>query len=168
MPLIEMTSDLTSLKFGRDRRGGGSSGQPYFTKDIPGRLESIDQRNSALGTDFLIRGGALSVRNVLEDEQRLGRFLTDLKSPDGILFVTKQNLLSFQNPKTGASPVRGYTPFNTLAQVAVNPLGIHLSPVGNNQNKYEFLTRNDYNTSKLGVENKINYYFYTKPILLIL
>ena len=86
MPLIEMTSDLTSLKFGRDRRGGGSSGQPYFTKDIPGRLESIDQRNSALGTDFLIRGGALSARNVLEDEQRLGRFFTDLKSPDGILF----------------------------------------------------------------------------------
>ena len=154
MPLIEMTSDLTSLKFGRDRRGGGNSGQPYFTQDIPKRLESIDQRNSALGTDFLIRGGALSARNVLEDEQRLGRFLTDLKSPDGILFVTKQNLLSFQNTKTGAGPIRGYTPAKTLAQVALNPLGIRLGPVLSRENKYEFLTRNEYNTNQLGVENK--------------
>tara|TARA_R110001592_G_scaffold26988_3_gene100452 strand:+ start:114 stop:1910 length:1797 start_codon:yes stop_codon:yes gene_type:complete len=154
MPLIEMTSDLTSLKFGRDRRGGGNSGQPYFTKDIPGRLESIDQRNSVLGTDFLIRGGALSAVNVLEDEQRLGKFLTDFKSPNGALFIAKQNLLSLQNPKTGAGPIRGYTPAKTLAQVAVNPLGIHLSPIINDENKYEFKTKNIYNTNQLGVENK--------------
>ena len=53
MPLVDMTSDLTSLKYGRDRRGGGWSGQPYFTKDIPERLESINFANSFLGNDFL-------------------------------------------------------------------------------------------------------------------
>lgn len=154
MPLIEMTSDLTSLKFGRDRRGGGSSGQPYFTKDIPGRLESIDQRNSALGTDFLIRGGALSARNVLEDEQRLGRFFTDLKSPDGILFIAKQNLLALQNPKTPIPPARGYLPIKTLTQAALNPLGIRLGPVLFNDNKYINQTRTNYNTNQLGAGNK--------------
>ena len=65
MPLIEMTSDLTSLKFGRDRRGGGDSGQPYFTKDIPGRLQSINFNSSFLGNDFLVRGGAASATSIL-------------------------------------------------------------------------------------------------------
>jgi hypothetical protein len=154
MPLIEMTSDLTSLRFGRDRRGGASSGQPYFTKDIPGRLESIDSRTTGLGTDFLIRGGALSAINVKEDAQRLGRFFTDLKSPNGLLFTAKQNLLARQNPKTGSPPKRGYLPTTTLAQAAVNPLGIHLSPVLNGDNKYITKTREEYNTSELGVGNK--------------
>ena len=161
MPLIKMTSDLTSLKFGRDRRGGANSGQPYFTKDIPGRLESINFANSFLGNDLLIRGGKRSVSAVLQDEIRLGKFFSSLKSPNGLLFITKQNLLAKQNPLTGASPDRVYNPLNTLAQAAVNPIGLHLIKDGrslnmDDQDKYITKARNpkQYNTNKLGVENR--------------
>ena len=159
MPLIEMTSDLTSLKFGRDRRGGGDSGQPYFTKDIPGRLQSINFNSSFLGNDFLIRGGAASGTSILEDEQRLTRFLSSFKSPNGILFNTKQQLLSRQEPLTGAAPGRFYLPTNTLAQAAVNPIGIHFTKQGgklklDDDEKYFKLTKEVYNTNTLGKGNK--------------
>jgi len=151
MPLVDMTSDLTSLKYGRDRRGGGWSGQPYFTKDIPERAESINFANSFLGNDFLIRGGVRSVTSVLEDEIRLGKFLSSFKSPNGLLFTTKQTLLSRQAPLTGASPDRFYNPLSLLAQTAVNPIGLHFSKQGKNlriddNDKYFKKTKNSYNT----------------------
>lgn len=119
-----MTSDLTSLKFGRDRRGGGDSGQPYFTKDIPERVRSINFGNSFLGNDFLIRGGTRAISAVLEDEVRLTKFLTSFKSPNGLLFIAKQELLAMQNPKTGVEK-RIYNPLSTLAQAATNNIGLH-------------------------------------------
>ena len=126
MPLIDMTSDLTSLKYGKDRRNGGSSGQPYFTKDIPQRLESINFANSLLGSDFLIRGGVRSVSSVLEDEVRLGKWFSSFNSADGFLFVAKQNLLSRHSPKTGiGQPENIYTPLSTLANAATNNIGLH-------------------------------------------
>lgn len=165
MPLLNMTSDLTSLKYGRDRRGGGNSGQPYFTKDIPERLKSINFANSFLGNDFLIRGGTRSVTAVLQDEVRLGKFFSSLKSPNGLLFIAKQNLLAKQNPLTGADPDRVYNPLNTLAQAAVNPIGLHFAKDGRSLNiddndKYFARTKNTpgenagYNTSVLGTESK--------------
>ena len=120
MALVNRKSDLTTLKYGRDRRGGGDSGQPYITRNIPERLRSINFANSFLGNDFLIRGGVRSVSAVLEDETRLTNFLTNLRSPNGYLFITKQNLLSRQAPLTGAAPARVYNPINTIAQAAVN------------------------------------------------
>jgi hypothetical protein len=131
MSLVDMTSDLTSIKYGRDRRNGGSSGQPYFTKDIPERLQSINFANSFLGSDFLIRGGVRSVSSVLEDETRLSKWFSSFNSADGLLFVAKQNLLNRQRPKTGTSePQRLYNPLNTLGQAAVNNIGIHLMKDG--------------------------------------
>jgi len=158
MPLINMTSDLTSLRYGKDRRNGGDSGQPYFTKDIPDRLRSINFANSMLGSDFLIRGGTRSVSSVIEDEIRLGRFFSDLRSADGLLFIAKQKLLSNQAPLTGAPPDRSYDPVNTLAQVAVNPLGIHFMKQGkeprlNEVDKYFKLTKTKYNNNSLGENN---------------
>jgi len=41
MPLVDLKTDLTSLKFGNDRPGGGSSKQPFITKDIPGKDKSF-------------------------------------------------------------------------------------------------------------------------------
>ena len=158
MPLINMTSDLTSLKYGRDRRDGASSGQPYFTKDIPSRLSSINFANSFLGSDFLIRGGVKAGSAVLQDEARLSKFFTDLRSPNGLLFIAKQNLLSKQAPLTGAAPSRVYNYPNTLAQVAVNPIGLHFMKQGNDlriddQSKYAYLTKNEYNGNSLGAGN---------------
>ena len=159
MPLLEMTSDLTSLKFGRDRRGGGWSGQPYFTKDIPERLQAIDMATSFLGNDFLIRGGVTSGISILQDEIRLTKFLSSFNSPNGLLFVAKQQLLSQQNPLTGAAPGRFYLPTNTLAQAAVNPIGIHLTKQGkklklDDDEKYFGLTKSLYNTNTLGADNR--------------
>jgi len=159
MPLIEMTSDLTSLKFGRDRRGGGDSGQPYFTKDIPGRLQSINFANSFLGNDFLVRGGVASGVSILQDELRLTKFLSSFKSPNGLLFTAKQQLLSQQEPLTGAGPGRFYLPTSTLAQAAVNPIGIHFTKQGkklklDDDEKYFKLTKEIYNTNTFGKDNK--------------
>jgi len=159
MPLIEMTSDLTSLKFGRDRRGGGDSGQPYFTKDIPGRLQSINFANSFLGNDFLVRGGVASGVSILQDELRLTKFLSSFKSPNGLLFTAKQQLLSQQEPLTGAGPGRFYLPTSTLAQAAVNPIGVHFTKQGkklklDDDEKYFKLTKEVYNTNTFGKGNK--------------
>ena len=162
MPLVDMTSDLTSIKYGRDRRNGGSSGQPYFTKDIPERLQSINFANSFLGSDFLIRGGVRSVSSVLEDETRLSKWFSSFNSADGLLFVAKQNLLSRHSPKTGiAQPENIYTPLSTLANAATNNIGIHFLKNGiipqsqlDDQQKYESITRG-YNEKweKFGVTN---------------
>ena len=153
MSLVSMTSDLTSLKFGRDRRGGGKSGQPFVTERIPERDRSINFATSFLGNDFLIRGGVTSVKAVLQDELRLTKFLTSLRSPNGFLFLTKQQLLSQQNPLTGAAPSRIYLPSSTLAQAGVNPIGKHFVKQGtklvlDDDEKYFKLTKDQYNTSE--------------------
>jgi len=44
MPLIDLQTDLRSLKYGDDRRGGGSSGQPFIKSKIP----SADQESTGL------------------------------------------------------------------------------------------------------------------------
>lgn len=159
MPLVDMTSDLTSLKYGMDRRGGGWSGQPYFRQNPPNRLGSQNFATSFLGNDFLIRGGVKAVSAVLEDEIRLSNFLTNLRSPNGYLFIAKQELLSRQAPLTGAAPSRIYNPANTLAQAAVNNVGIHFTKQGktlriDDDDKYFAKTKGEYNTNTLGLENK--------------
>lgn len=108
-----------SIRFGRDRRDGASSGQPYIQVPIP------DQVPPQI-TDFILRNGALGTASaVLADESRILKFFTDALSPNGTLFIAKQNLLARQNPKEfGTSRV--YNPLNTLAQVALTPLGIHI------------------------------------------
>ena len=35
MPLVNRTTNLKSLRYGNDRRGNGSSNQPYVTTPIP-------------------------------------------------------------------------------------------------------------------------------------
>jgi len=158
MALINRKSDLTTLRFGRDRRGGGDSGQPYVTKNIPERLRSINFANSFLGNDFLIRGGVKAVSSVLDDEIRLTKYFASLKSPNGLLFVAKQNLLARQNPATGAEPDRVYLPYTTLAQAAGNPVGLHFMKDGkklrvNDKDKYFAKTKEKYNNNDLGANN---------------
>ena len=49
MGLINLKTDLKSLRFGNDRIGGGNSGQPYITTNIP------DEISPYIGTtDFLL------------------------------------------------------------------------------------------------------------------
>ena len=113
MPLVTSTTQLNKLKFGvppaTDRKNGGNSNEPYITTRIPGvdyndpnqTFEQVsDGRSFTIGSlasnspDFIIRGGALALTRSTTDVSRLTQMFFDFKSPDGLLFVAKQNLLS--------------------------------------------------------------------------
>ena len=131
MGLVDLRTDLKSLRFGKDRIGGGSSNQPYKTRPIPDSLSDTDVTG---GPDFLLRGGTLALRNSVRDVSRLTQMLFDFKNPSGPLFTVKQNILSRTSVRTQASPdVLNdgiYLPTSTIAQAGVNALGIHLNKQG--------------------------------------
>ncbi len=120
---------LKSLKFGKDRPGGGSSNQPYIQNPIieaPGVLSQFDN-------DFLLRGGLRAPINAAEDVARLTKYMFDFKSPSGLLFIAKQNLLSLVAPRTETSGILNegvYTPLSTLLQAGVGFIGIHVRKQG--------------------------------------
>jgi hypothetical protein len=128
MPLINLVTDLKSLKYGKDTPGGGYSGQPYIQAKIPDGLEPKSP-------DFILRGGYLTVGDSLTDIKRLTKMFFDLKSPNGVLFIAKQNVLSNSAARTQTSGVINegiYTPLNTLAQAGVIAFGGHLNKQGIN------------------------------------
>jgi len=129
MRLIDLKTDLKSLRYGNDRFGGGSSGQPFITTPIPeGYIGSRP--------DFLLRQGALDTTPVTvggitlpipTDSVRITKFLD---STEGLLFITKQIALERQNPAIPGGLTRIYNPLNTIAQVGGLPLGSHLNKQG--------------------------------------
>ena len=145
--LLDLTTDLKSLRFGRDKQGGGSSNQPYIVTPIP---EGDTTGASELYGDFLLRGGALRPTLVARNTSRLIQFLTDFQTGDGVAFIAKQNLLARLNPPSAA---------NTIAQTA-DPTGtIHFNKDGLNfstpyNNTYERRTFNQ-NQELLGEENRL-------------
>lgn len=128
MGLIHLKTNLKSLKYGKDRFGGGSSNQPYITKPIPDGISSLDNFNN----DFILRGGILSVTRTADDVSRLTQMLFDTKSPNGLLFTVKQNLLSRIGVRTEAGGQEVYLPTSTIAQAGVNAFGLHLYKQGIN------------------------------------
>ena len=52
MSLVEMTTNLKSLRFGKDTVGGGNSAQPFVTRNIPTNLSQVGRTG---GPDFLLR-----------------------------------------------------------------------------------------------------------------
>lgn len=192
MPLLDLKTNLKDLKFGRDERGGGNSGQPYVVTKIPATNEPLQTgfsggvtgilagigagaaigaiggsilgstgTGAAIGAvaglgiglagtsltgnglriptsgtggpDYLLRGGTLLPNAIIDDETRLGKFFA---STEGLLFTTKQNLLSRISVKTQASPNLLndgiYTSLSTLTQAAVLPFGGHVNKQGLN------------------------------------
>jgi len=173
MPLIDLQTDLKSLRYGQDQLGGGSSGQPYIKTNIEKADPGINF------DDGLIRGGFINAtQSSLKDTLRIGKFLTDL--PKGPLWVIKQIGLQLSNPRletrrgfagiTNAlsgdfgsltngllQPTRIYNlGLNTLAQVPVNFLGVHFNrhgilPVQDDSTKYLSVAQaNNQNTSFVG------------------
>jgi hypothetical protein len=124
---------LKSLKFGNDRPGGGNSGQPYIQDPIP-------LNNTPASADFILRGGINAPKSAAQDVARLTKYMFNPKSPSGLLFTAKQNLLSRTSPKTETSKGLGYaggalnngvySPLSTLAQAGVGFLGGHLNKQG--------------------------------------
>jgi hypothetical protein len=148
MSLITKNTNLKSLGFGKDRPGGGSSNQPY----IKSKPESQTPNE-----DFILRGGLRAPERAAEDLERMTKMLFDLKSPKGLLFTVKQNLLSRLSVATEASigPAYGspsfintstndllwtksavnqgiYNPLSSLLQVSTGYLGNHLNTFGIN------------------------------------
>ena len=158
MALVNLTTNLKSLRYGKDTVGGGNSNQPYVTTKIP---ESFSKVGKTGGPDFLLRGGTLLPKIVANDVSRLTQMFFDFKSPNGPLFVAKQNVLSLTNVNSSkgytrwkqeesstVSNVLGaigsfiqdnlamnqgvYTPLGTLAQAAGNAIGLHTNKQGLN------------------------------------
>lgn len=130
MGLIDLKTDLKSLRYGKDTIGGGYSGQPYIQEKIPNGFNNLGANE-----DFILRGGANATGDTVTDIKRLTKMFIDTKSPNGILFIAKQNLLSRTAVRTQTSGVVNegiYTPLNTLAQAGVVNIGGHLNKQGLN------------------------------------
>jgi hypothetical protein len=156
MGLLDLKTDLKSLKYGKDTPGGGSSGEPYIQTDINKIDSGFNKLRLTKFDDGLIRGGAVGALNAsVVDTLRIGKFLKDL--PQGPLFIAKQVGLQFSNPKletkkialsqgsgilnfignlankvsSNFGPTRIYNlGINTLAQVPVNAFGKHFNRHG--------------------------------------
>lgn len=156
MPLINFRTNLTSLQYGADRPGGGSSGQPYMQFPIDNENAPPDIRRfyeiNRTGLDFPVRGGLISqlvsgefgVATSTIDRERIQKFFRD--APRGTAFIQKQVGLQATNPRiqvpnnlTFAGPSLGnavlpvtnvYNPLNTLAQVQAMGTGAHFNRHG--------------------------------------
>jgi hypothetical protein len=152
MALITQKTNLKSLRYGKDRPGGGSSNQPYVISSLPGDPSSFSTLPKELkfldkvvgtgkniidfaGTDFFLRGGSAAVSRSAKDVSRLTQMFADFKSPNGVLFAAKQNVLSLTGVKTQASGIINegiYLPTSTVLQAAGNAFGVHLNKQGLN------------------------------------
>ena len=146
MALIDLKTDFRSLKFGlgqaSDKPGGGYSNQPYVVKPIPDYDEDASNIFNTGGPDSLLRGGLMAPIKAIDDVSRLTKMFFDLKSPNGLLFTAKQNILSRNSVKTEASKGLGtaggtvnqglYLPTSTILQSGVGFSGTHLNLLGLN------------------------------------
>lgn len=142
MGLINLRTNLKSLRFGNDTQGGGASGLPYIQTGLPedspaGEYLASIARNSV---DWPLRGGQYWTIASTEDTVRVSRFLTDF--PKGTTFTTKQVQLQKSNPRieTGGFASRLNTQTynlngNLLAQVLEQGSGIHIPRAGANTNE---------------------------------
>jgi hypothetical protein len=185
MGLIDLKTDLKSLRFGKDVIGGGNSNQPYVVTPIPEGFAGVGRTG---GPDFLLRGGTLLPKAVIQDVSRLTKMFFDFRSPSGPLFIVKQNVLSLTNVNSSAGYVAWeavtrdrsgnffqragsaistflknnvainqgiYTPLSTLGQAVGSPLGVHLNKQGINPLKSTTKGSLDGNTP-LGLPTYLN------------
>ena len=145
-----------SIPFGNDRPDGGSSKQPFITKPIPG----VNKEPNSNFPDFLIRDPKNALTDRVDDLSRISKFLV---TPQGLLFIAKQQLLSLQNPIVPGRPNRSsalaglYNPLMTLGQTAASGTGLHIEkqglyPIFGDTEKYFSIIKNLYsgeNTNRL-------------------
>ena len=143
MPLVDLKTDLTSLKFGKDRPGGGSSREPFVKgKSLDKRIaeDGIETLASTGGTDMFIRGEGKVLPSIEKDLERLGKYFSTV---EGGLFTAQQNLLSatgvriyggypFSITSTNSFRLNDgiYTPASTLAAASGISIGGHPNKQG--------------------------------------
>ena len=147
MALIDLKTDLKSLKFGNDRPGGGNSREPFIKSKIP-------EGRSVKSPDFLLRNGFLNPVNSAKDALRISKFFTTTK---GILFILKQQALILTSPialggrKITPTFEQAYNPLQTIAQVTGNSIGFHTERQGlvpdfnSYTSTYDYLQRRVFN-----------------------
>ena len=182
MGLVDLTTNLRSLRYGKDTVGGGNSNQPYVQTKIPDSFSKIGKTG---GPDFLLRGGTLLPKIVVNDVSRLAQMFFDFKSPTGPLFIAKQNVLSLTNVNSEVGYVNtakttttatnntlgaigqfikdnvplnqgAYTPLSTLAQAVGNPIGIHVNKQGLNPFKFKTTQGSPNGNGPLGLPTYLN------------
>ena len=98
MALLNLKTNLKSLKYGSDTPGGGNSGQPYQQVDINKVDSGFNRFRMTKFDDGLVRGGVVGAANAaVVDTFRIGKFLKDF--PKGPLFIVKQIGLQLSNPQ---------------------------------------------------------------------
>jgi hypothetical protein len=179
--LIQLKTDLKSLKYGSDRPGGGWSGQPYVQFPIednttpPTIVEFYTKNRNSL--DYPARGGGVTYEVGTQtytlasqiDKSRIKKFFED--KPRGAAFIQKQIGLQLSNPKmetgkalagiTQGAPLSGLLENtrvynngkNTLQQVGVEGTGVHLTRHGTMP--FNILEKNY--AATVGAQNKFNY-----------
>lgn len=109
MSLLDLKTDLKSLKYGKDRPGGGDSGQPYQKVDINTVDSGFNRFRMTKFDDGLVRGGVVGAANAsIVDTFRIGKFLTDF--PKGPLFIVKQVGLQLSNPRLESKKLKTDNP----------------------------------------------------------
>lgn len=150
MPLVDLKTNLKSLRYGKDRPGGGSSPEPFIQVEPKNSFDvPTEEIGTSGGKDWVLRGGALTLTRSAQDVSRLLKWGTK-DSLNSTLFTAKQISLSAQGQTFGAGGPEGtqvqgegiYLPTNTLAQVAVNAFGAH----GNKQGLTPFDSDNSFIT----------------------
>lgn len=148
MSLVDLKTDLKSLKYGQDRPGGGDSGQPYIVTDINTASLRIPFDDGSMRYGIV---GALKASET--DRLRINKFL--YSGIQGPLFIIKQVGLQLSNPRLEVpknprniiqgipenvlafgtngllEPTRIYNGgVNTLAQIPVTAFGRHFNRHG--------------------------------------
>jgi len=116
--LVDLKTDLKSLRYGNDQPGGGSSGLPYIQTVLPpnnlvsanlprayGNANPIFRIGSTGNLDYPIRGGSIDFKLGTQtftlssqiDKSRIKKFFED--KPRGSSFLQKQVGLQLTNPK---------------------------------------------------------------------
>jgi len=136
MPLLDLKTNLKSLKYGQDQPGGGNSDQPYIKVDINNVDRGFNRFRMTKFDDGLVRGGTVGAINAsVVDTLRIGKFLTDF--PKGPLFIVKQVGLQLSNPqlehKTNfptSKPTKGQGLIRNISNFVTNTANKILNAVG--------------------------------------
>ena len=135
MPLLDLKTNLKSLKYGQDQPGGGSSRQPYQQVDINTVDTGFNRFRMTKFDDGLVRGGVVGAANAsIVDTFRIGKFLTDF--PKGPLFIVKQIGLQLSNPQLETkklktdNPTKGGGLLRNVGNFALNTANKIVNAVG--------------------------------------
>jgi hypothetical protein len=135
MALLDLKTNLKSLKYGSDTPGGGNSGQPYQQVDINTADSGFNRFRMTKFDDGLVRGGVVGAANAsIVDTFRIGKFLKDF--PKGPLFIVKQIGLQLSNPRleskklNTSSPTSGQGFLSNVGNLIANTANKIVNAVG--------------------------------------